>query len=52
MMDARIVVASLIRNFDFELAPEFDLARFEATSKDHFLLAAEPLPVRVTKRKV
>jgi hypothetical protein len=52
MMDARIIVASLLHHFDIQLAPEFDLAKFEAEGKDHFLLAADRLPVIITKRKV
>jgi cytochrome P450 len=49
--ELRYVISSLLRTFDFEVAPGWDLRQWEENLRAFYILEHGPLPVIVTPRK-
>ena len=50
LMEMRMAIAALVRKFEMQFAPEWDVDQWEKNCKDHFVLVTGPLPVIVTRR--
>jgi hypothetical protein len=50
MNEMRVVVASVVQQFDIRVAPGYDLGRWEEELEDYFLFSKGTLPVVVTER--
>jgi hypothetical protein len=51
MQEMRMVVAAVVRRFDFKFAPGYDHTRWEKDLKDFFVLTKGELPVVFTPRE-
>ena len=52
LLEIRMVVCSLIQNFEFELSPSFNYGDWESNLQDCFILVKGELPVRIQVRKL
>ena len=50
MLEMRMVVCAMIQKLDIHLARDFDVATYEDSVLDYFILSRPPLPVVVRRR--
>jgi cytochrome P450 len=52
LKELRLVLASLVRHFDFKFVDGFDTNEWLNSQEDHGILTREPLPVILTSRTI